>query len=516
MHQPFFKIYKRWVLVVIAGTIIACLIVYALITDYDNKKKNYLSAEMESFSAKIRTTLRMYENFSEYIFLRIVNLPEVLDLMGEANQGDHEDKNRIRRILHQKLEKDYELIQRYDFRQLHFHLANGDSFLRFHSPANFGDNLMDVRDTIRIANTEKRYVFGFEEGRIFNGYRFVYPLSNGDRHIGSVEVSISMGSLITVMNVLYPNIDLTFVIDQNVVRETVFTNQQTNYISADFFPGYMMDREIVNAQKGFKATGDRDLKYVLIADMAASNQTPIRDRQSFNRIVEHDGKRFLVHYLSIPNVSGVPVAYLIASTRIEPNMLGSEHLYRDLLLVALLFLLLFGSTFVYAKKQEQLHTLASTDKLTGLYNRHKFIELAKRELIRQKRYESDLSVMILDIDYFKRINDTYGHNTGDQVLRQMGGILLNSMRQQDVTARWGGEEFVVLLPQTSPAAAAEAAERLRVEIQSHHFAADLNITASFGVAAVTPNTVMGLDELIHGADQKLYASKETGRNKVTF
>lgn len=169
------------------------------------------------------------------------------------------------------------------------------------------------------------------------------------------------------------------------------------------------------------------------------------------------------------------------------------------------------------QRKLQLEQLASTDTLTGLATRRRLRDLAGHGLARARRSGQPLAVVILDIDHFKSINDRFGHETGDRVLSRIGELLMGQLREVDVAARWGGEEFCLLLPDSSPQAALETAERLRVAIEAMNmFAPDgapLPITASFGVALSTPDDD-DLHRLVNAADQAMYQAKRDGRNQV--
>ncbi len=175
------------------------------------------------------------------------------------------------------------------------------------------------------------------------------------------------------------------------------------------------------------------------------------------------------------------------------------------------------------KSEETLRLLAITDPLTGLYNRRYFWELAEVEISKAIRYSRPLSVVMLDIDFFKRVNDTFGHAAGDMVLKMVAKIVKEMVRTIDVAARYGGEEFIVVLPETSAPQAAAVAERLRKEIENATVHAEnrlITVTASFGVSDFLVKTGSKsqqtiLPEFISGADQALYASKNAGRNRVT-
>lgn len=166
----------------------------------------------------------------------------------------------------------------------------------------------------------------------------------------------------------------------------------------------------------------------------------------------------------------------------------------------------------------QLERAATTDPLTGLYNRRYFIETAERELARARRYSKPLSVLMLDIDHFKRINDTYGHPVGDEVLKLLARQAAPQLRKLDVLARLGGEEFAVLLSETGGDGAALLAERLRKslsELTVRAMGATLKFTVSIGCAEVMVNS-QGEDILsaLERADEALYRAKESGRNRV--
>jgi diguanylate cyclase (GGDEF)-like protein len=157
------------------------------------------------------------------------------------------------------------------------------------------------------------------------------------------------------------------------------------------------------------------------------------------------------------------------------------------------------------------------DELTGVANRRAFFEAAELELTRNRRTPRPTALVLFDADHFKRINDRHGHPAGDAVLRQLGAALSLTFRQVDVVARVGGEEFAVLLPSSTLAAAAAVAERLRrlVESQPAMFeGAPIGCTVSAGIAAIDEGETLDLDTLIKRADQALYAAKAKGRNRV--
>ncbi|MBO6950132.1 MAG: diguanylate cyclase [Rhodospirillales bacterium] len=167
--------------------------------------------------------------------------------------------------------------------------------------------------------------------------------------------------------------------------------------------------------------------------------------------------------------------------------------------------------------EEELRRLATTDPLTGVNNRRRYTEISERELTRCKRYQHPICVLMLDADHFKKVNDTYGHEAGDRVLRALANACIDELRDVDVLGRFGGEEFTVTLPETPLETALEAAERLRTRLASTAVALEdgqtISFTVSIGASCLSdPNE--GLADLLNRADAALYTAKEEGRNRV--
>ena len=166
--------------------------------------------------------------------------------------------------------------------------------------------------------------------------------------------------------------------------------------------------------------------------------------------------------------------------------------------------------------EEELHKLATTDSLTNMWNRRYFIQLAERELHRISRYKGCSALMMIDLDHFKEVNDTYGHDVGDEVLRRTAEIGKTTLRHVDIFARYGGEEFVALLPETGLDQALVVAERLRGMVAGHSMTVvnpPLLITLSIGVTVAGPDSG-GIYTLLKEADMALYEAKNKGRNRV--
>lgn len=207
---------------------------------------------------------------------------------------------------------------------------------------------------------------------------------------------------------------------------------------------------------------------------------------------------------------------LLPSGSMDRSMLLSARIGMSLIMLSPLMIGIVTAT--NRQLVERLRTLADQDQLTGVPNRRAFLEAAHAQMSRLQREQLPCAVLMLDIDYFKRVNDCHGHAAGDAVLRQFGHVLRECLRSHDIMGRLGGEEFAVLLPRTTLEEAQRVADRIRqrlldTPIALEHLKAPLRCTVSVGLAAEAP-TVSSLDALLGRADAGLYAAKAHGRNIV--
>lgn len=245
------------------------------------------------------------------------------------------------------------------------------------------------------------------------------------------------------------------------------------------------------------------------------------------QLADIDGLRLATQFKAIEQVRHVPIIMMVEEDEQHLMLKGLELGVNDYLLSPVDFNEMFArvKTQIRRKKyQEALKSnyqesvsMAVTDGLTRLYNRH-YLDTHLKNLAKQALDTGrNLSVVIMDMDHFKKVNDTYGHGVGDEVLKALADIIVKTIRSADLAARYGGEEFVVLMPETDAARAYEAAERLRKSIEStplvvSHPDSPLHKTVSIGYATMTANDTP--QSLLKRADDALYEAKEAGRNRV--
>lgn len=228
------------------------------------------------------------------------------------------------------------------------------------------------------------------------------------------------------------------------------------------------------------------------------------------RVLEHSVRRMGEGHLStrVPPLLGREMADLsnIVNRMAEALQTERENLERTVAL----------RTRELSDANARLERLAVTDGLTGLFNHRRFQEALHSELLRCERHKRPLAVLMLDVDFFKRVNDSLGHPAGDELLRRLAEVLGADLRQTDLIARYGGEEFAVLLPETTKAEALQVAERMREAVElklNEHDTWKQKITVSVG-AATFPEDAKTAEQVLEAADQALYVAKRQGRNRV--
>ena len=247
-----------------------------------------------------------------------------------------------------------------------------------------------------------------------------------------------------------------------------------------------------------------------------STQEPLPDLILLDvQMPNMDGYEVLKRLQKSETTRGIPVIFVTGNDSVEDEekglLLGGVDYITKPVRPVIVKARVKTHLIIKAQKDELLYA-ALHDQMTGLYNRHYLNEAGQAKFSRAKRMKDDLSVMMIDVDHFKKVNDEHGHLIGDEVLKAVANVLKTDKRAEDFSARYGGEEFITILENCDAANAQKKANEFRKTIEALNVNG-VRITASFGVSQLNPSHI-GFEEVIKDADEALYEAKESGRNRV--
>ncbi|MEW6677780.1 MAG: response regulator [Pseudomonadota bacterium] len=304
--------YQPWLIALFLGA--ELLGGLALYWNHQDKEAQMLAQYTRVLETAYRSSLNTYAVATETLFAETVNKPNVLVIMAQAYQADTKRQAELRNRLLEQLGPSYEHLKARNVRQLHFHLPDGRSFLRFHHVHKFGDPLFEARPSVRMANTEQRVVYGYETGKVIAGFRYVFPLSYEGKHIGSVETSVSFAAIQKTLQEAAPGSDYDFIIRKDSVGKKLFSGQEKLYSPSPLHPDYLV--EDAQATRADSPPPLTPLQVRLERALAGRSdaRAAIAAGRSASFSEELDGQYYACTLYSVPDVSDKAVAYLIAFT----------------------------------------------------------------------------------------------------------------------------------------------------------------------------------------------------------
>jgi len=341
----------NYCIVFVISSLIFTYFIFSLI---ENQKKEHLSNEEEVIRVTYNNLIESFKIHSSIVYSNSINTPEVKEILLDVNEATDEKKSIIREKLYKKFKDLYINMSGFKLKQLHFHLKNNESFLRFHRPQKYGDNLTDIRETVNYVNRYHKPISGFEEGRIFNGYRFVYPLSTQTQYLGSVETSISMQ---TIINALKQNTasNIDFIIKKDVVDKKVMKSEKKNYRQCLYFDEYYHEKSISPKLD--------PLIYKLITNYQDQENlhNKINNNENFSFFSKAGDNYYITTFFAVKHaISNDVVAYISVSTQ-HNELLKSQTEY--LIFLAVLIFLCFVTTLFIYKINKDKEVLIQKDEL---------------------------------------------------------------------------------------------------------------------------------------------------------
>ena len=344
-----------------------------LLVNHRAKERSHLEHFTIVLNTAYHSSLNMYRLAMDTLYTETISQPDVLRIFAAGAGARESERPRHRQRLLLRLQDSYASAQQRNLRQLHFHLADGTSFLRFHQPEKYGDSLLAARPSVRIANRELRPVQGFETGRVVAGFRHVYPLLLEGRHLGSVETSVNFNAIRSAMLSLAPGREFGFFVRQSAVAEKLLPGQEKLYAPSAIHPDFVVEDpelKLPGSTPPMSATAqaiDRQLRQ----DEAV--QAAMREGRSLTAKARLGDNVYAASLLAISDVEGLPAGYVVAYTpapllaELETTLFGGILTLTGLLaLSAFLFWRLGQRTSLLERERQYLRAITET-MADGLY-----------------------------------------------------------------------------------------------------------------------------------------------------
>lgn len=473
----------------------------------------YHQRQLQSGVVQLRTSAaRLYEESVQQNIRALHMVMDVLehdpDLRDGLARKDRQGLLRHAAPLFDEMKRNYGIT--------HFYFTGPDrmNLLRVHQPARHGDAI----DRVTTLNAERSGAvsYGLELGPLgLMTLRLVSPWYDSSTHqlLGYVELGMEVDHILENVQQML-DVDVFVLIGKQYLQRQGW---EEGMRVMGRRPEWDQFHDVV-----LSVQGQRELPDAL----AALFVDPGTEHSARTLELDCNGHTCQALPLTMSDVGGRPVAEMIiladTSTQVTDAqravVVGSVASIVSGIALFAFFYLLVGRIGRRIELDEQmLHDLATRDGLTRLYNHRMFYTMLEDEITRSQRYRRLVAMLLIDIDHFKRVNDTYGHVAGDRILEGVARVLESAARREDKVCRYGGEEIAVILPETDIEAATRLAERLRAAIEETTFhddaGKDIRITVSIGVAEL-PSSADSLQELVSAADTALYAAKQGGRNRV--
>lgn len=404
-------------------------------------------------------------------------------------------KNRDRENLYNQLQDDYKKLKdnNPNLHIMHFLDINNTTILRMHKPASYNDNLTNIRPIVAQTNIDKKKHFGFETGKNGITYRIVTPfITRHKEYLGVLEFGIEPQYFANKLN------NSLQVNSEILIKTSTMTN--------------------LSYETKFKNIG----KFSIITKGSIfENFKGKFDLDKTQQIIQSKNKTFILfNDLPLKNYKDEIVGKVLVTKDITKEVIENRNslLMLNAINFTLLLLCYILIYFIFTRYSnrlinaynniQELEIAVDTDALTGIYSRVAFDSFLRSKVKEKNIY----AIIFFDIDHFKKINDSYGHDVGDIILKELTTIVSETIRLDDFFARWGGEEFIIALKTNSLKNAVKITNKIRENINSATFHKSIPVTCSFGVTML--NQPGNVDLVFKKADELLYEAKNAGRNCI--
>ena len=356
-----------------------------LYKSYLEHKAEIIETQVTEFGHLYESAITTFKLNARVVFDNIIMQERVLKILRQLPEAQEKQIINLHNELYDLLQSRYQNLKETVYlRQLHFHHTDGRSFLRMHRPNKYGDPLFDVRYSIKMANTNKIYMEGFEEGRIFNGYRYVYPVIENGIHLGSVEISVSMNAIIHQLSQIFKEKSFYFMIDKDIIAQKVFKSEKSNYAVSKIDDNFVIDNEVLTMfdpkySDYFKKLNTKSIKEKIKNHTISAESITINDRT------------IIATFLPIYNVEKNSISYLIS---FEEN----QHLYLSFyafiyqLLFSLLIITVSLGIFYFIIERSQIISRKKNELDELVNKRTQELENAQQEKVQS--YQATILAMV--------------------------------------------------------------------------------------------------------------------------
>jgi diguanylate cyclase (GGDEF)-like protein len=490
------------------------------------RKKLVLKADLNTLQTHYKVLLQTQKNIAASMYRETIYRQRVLEIIDEAFLASKERRNLLRDELHGMLEHLYDSGKINGVLQYQFVFKDNVSFLRMHKPSKFGDDLTEIRYDFRYVNETQKPTRGFVQGRVAHGFRNTFPLFNKDhKHIGAVEISFSSERFQWFLNHI-SNIHTHFLVKKSVFDVKFWERDDSfiKYIQSAESRDYMVALDGIYSKKLCIDENMREFKPIrdeLDSKIAKGDKFSIYVKDEY-----HESHGDILSFLPIKSLQSKKTVAWIVSYQGSEFIKTTEKNMFVIRVITLLFSLiliyfiaqLIRSRMLLKERNIKLEDIALYDPLTGLKNRFYLESDIKKVIDNYQLNHAPYAVLMFDIDWFKEVNDTYGHDVGDVVLKELSAILKLSVREEDKVYRVGGEEFVLLLNRIAYKDTIALAEKIRRLIEQHIFKVadkEFSKTISCGLFHSSMMQINDVKYVLKLVDNALYESKTDGRNRVT-
>jgi len=497
---------KKLPLILLFSTLF--VVVYGLLELYQEARVNEILDEQEKYlEISYKQGIDRFETIAQNIYITMQNDTKLINLVAGVNQKNLKKRHDE---IYEYFKSEYDKLTYSGIFGIQVVSPENISIVRMHAKERYGDSLAAIRPMMVETNIQKMYMHGFEEGKTSHAFREVFPLYKDGKYIGAMEVLFSSTKL-QDYTMRASDIHTHFLVNKNVFK----TNEWKGNIVEPYKESVEHKDFLFSTNNHFEEQRVKVCQKEIIDPLREEIDEGLKTDKSFHlyKIVNNNA-RVLV-FLAIQRFSDKKtVAYLVSYTDVKKlyTFIQTMNVLKVFLLI-IIFMAYVLVTRLLHEKESVLNEL-KYDALTGVNTRKYFMEIAQKEIKQLEEKEEPFCLVMADIDYFKNVNDTYGHPYGDQVLQDFSAILKDSIRSVDMVARYGGEEFIILL-HTDIINASKVIEKLRVKVEEFSFGEkEIKLSSSFGITESKSEEDIDLLALISRADRALYKAKENGRNQI--